>query len=152
MLITDECGAPGAQSSPPSAGEAPPPVQDMHGGSAGDAPKEYINNNIYFNNNQSTIDAGLEEILERSGIDGLYAENERELFKAALEQMYRANEIKVCGVAYPQKIVRQNMRRLDYEALSSAFDTLHARDFPPKSPINYLVSVIYRAIFETGNG
>jgi hypothetical protein len=148
MLISCECGAPKAPDSLPRAGDSPPLVHEAHGDSAGHAPKEYSNNNIHLSYNQSTIGAGLEEILDASGIDGLYNENERDLFRAAIEQMYRADEIKVCGVSYPQKIVRQNMRRLNYEVISSAFDTLHARDLPPKSPRKYLVSVMYRALFE----
>ena len=109
-------------------------------------PELYINNYNHMNYNQSIGE--LEGILEDCGIDGLKKEKDRDLFRQVITVMYHSKEITVCGNTYPQAVVHENMRKLSYEVVASTFDTLKALDAPPKSPINYLISVIYRGIFE----
>ena len=147
-----EIVAGGEFDAPPNAPPAPQSSeQDALPGEC-PAPKQYINNNINisFNNNHLSADETqeLDEILENSGIDGLNKEQDRDLFRQAITTMYQSKEIIVCGNTYPQSVVRKNLRKLNYEVIVHAFDTLKAMDFPPKSPINYLVSVLYRGIFE----
>ncbi len=147
-IVTGECDAlPGEQHAPTDSAQASPP-------SASPASKQYINNNIYnsFNNNHLSISEHdeLEEVLENCEIDGLYEENDRALFKQAITNMYQSKEITVCGNTYPQSVVRKNMQRLNYEVIAYAFDAMKAVEYPPKSPINYLISVLYRGIFEAG--
>lgn len=147
IVSGSECDAPpNAQSAPSdSAGHSP--------SSASPAPKQYSNNNIKdFNNNHLSIteQAELDKIIEQSGIDGLNNEQDRDLFRQVITTMYQSKEITVCGNTYPQSVVRKNMlQKLNYEVIAAAFDKLKAMDVPPKSPINYLVSVIYRGFFET---
>lgn len=146
-IVTGECDAPPSELCAPksSAQDSPP--------SASPAPKQYKTNNIKsFNNNYPSISETdeLEEILENSGIDGLYEEKDRDLFRHSITIMYQSKEITVCGNTYPQSVVRENMQKLDYEVIAYAFDTLKIMGCPPKSPVNYLISVIYRGIFEAG--
>ena len=126
-----------------------PPGKPDTPGSVQGTPKLYPKNYKEFNYNQSiTEPTELDEILENCEIDGLNKEKDRDLFRQAITTMYQSEEIKVCGNIYPQAVVRKNMRKLNYEVIAYAFDTLKAMDAPPKSPINYLVSVLYRGIFE----
>ena len=146
-IITGEYDAPTDERNAPIDGES-------HSlPSAYPAPKQYTNNNIKsFNNNHLSISESeeLETILENSGIDGLYEKCDKDLFKQAITSMYQSKEITVCGNTYPQSIVRKNMQKLTYEVVAYAFDILKAAEYPPKSPINYLISVLYRGIFEVG--
>jgi hypothetical protein len=151
VLTIGESDSPSAPNSSVGAGNSPPPVQDAHGNGAGEAPKEYSENNNQLSYNQSVIeDAELGEILENCELENLRDEKERELFRAAVEHMYLAESIDVCGANYPQSVVRKNLRRLNYGAVAFAHDALRARDAPPKAPLNYLISTLYHAIFEAG--
>ena len=128
-----------------------PPGKPDTPGSVQDTPELYINNynHINYKNNLSAEEpTELDTILENCEIDGLSNEKDRDLFRQAITTMYQSKEIKVCGNIYPQAVVRQNMQKLNYEVIAYAFDTLKTMTAPPKSPINYLVSVIYRGIFE----
>jgi len=135
----------GVQDIPSSECDTPPDKCGTPGSVQG-TPKLYINNYKEYNYNQSISE--LDEILENCEIDGLSEEKDRDLFRQAITTMYQSKEITVCGNIYPQSVVRQNMRKLNYEVIAYAFDILKAMETPPKSPINYLVSVLYRGIFE----
>jgi len=146
-IIIGEYDAPTDEQNAPidSAGVSP--------NSACPAPKEYSDNNINsFNNNHLSISESkeLEAILKNCGIDGLYEKSDRDLFIQAITNMYQSKEITVCGNTYPQSLVRKNMQKLNYEVIAYAFDILKSAEYPPKSPINYLISVLYRGIFEVG--
>ena len=135
-IIIGECDAPTGERNAPTDSE-PHSLP-----SAYLAPKQYTNNNIKsFNNNHLSINESeeLETILENSGIDGLYEKSDRDLFQQAITSMYQSKEITVCGNKYPQSVVRKNMQKLNYEVIAYAFDILKAAEYPPKSPINYLI-------------
>jgi len=148
-----EIVASGECDSPPNAPPAPRNSASHSPGGASSAPELYSTNNIkFFNNNNLSISeqAELEKIIEQSGIDGLNKQKDKDLFKQAITTMYQAKEITVCGNTYPQSVVRKNMaQKLNYEVVAAAFDKLRLMETPPKSPINYLMSMIYRGFFET---
>ena len=147
ILLYDEyCAPPSAPDAPPGSASPSPPDEQP-------APEQYIDNNINFlNNNHPSSDEAdeLEEILFQSEIDGLHKEKDRNLFHQVITNMYYAKEIMVCGIKYPQTVVRENMRRLDYEVIVHAFDTLHSMDVPPAAPQKFLTSVIFNELFIAG--
>jgi len=147
IVISGEC------SSPPNAQPAPSNGAYDSPGSECPAPELYSTNNIKsFNNNHLSIteQVELDKIIQQSGIDGLNKEKDKNLFQQAITTMYQSKEITVCGNTYPQSVVRKNMlSKLNYDVIAAAHDKLRLMEIPPKSPINYLVSMIYRGFFET---
>ena len=134
--------------------DTPPSEYDTSPSVSG-TPKLNVDNYIKFNNNynnQSISESEeLKKILDNCDIDRLYEEKDRNLFIQAIETMYFSKEINVCGIAYPQSEVREKIKMLKYEVIAFAYDTLQYLECPPKSPINYLISVLYRGIFEAYN-
>ena len=148
-----EIVASGECDSPPNAPPAPRSSAYDSPGSASPAPELYSVNNIKsFNNNHLSISeqAELDKIIEQSEIEGLKNEKDKELFQQAITEMYQSKQITVCGNTYPQSVVRKNLlSKLNYDVIAAAHDKLRLMEIPPKSPINYLVSMIYRGFFET---
>jgi len=147
IIASGECD------SPPNAPPAPSNSAGHSPSSASPAPELYSVNNIKsFNNNHLSIaeQNELNEIIEQSEIEGLNKKQDIDLFRQAITEMYQSKQITVCRNTYPQSVVRKNMeQKLNYEVIAAAYDKLRLMEIPPKSPINYLVSVIYRGFFET---
>jgi len=143
ILLYDEyCAPPDAPSALPG-NESPAPPDEYC------APEQYSDNNTYFlNNNHPSITeaAEIEEIVKQCRIDELYKEKDRRLFRQTITDMFNAKEITVCDNTYPQKEVRANMRRLNYDVICHAFDALNSTVVT--APKKYLRSVIYNGIFE----
>ena len=148
ILLYDEyCALPNEQCAPPGR-ESPAPPDECH------APEPYSNNNTYSLNDihpSITEATELEEILEQCEIEGLNNEKIEKLFCQTITDMYNAEKINVRGNTYPQKEVRANMRRLDYEIIVHAYNALTSSTIVT-TPKKYLTSVLYNGIFEVGVG
>jgi len=133
---------------PPDEQDTPPGKCDTPR-SAQDAPELYPYNYKENNYNHSLSEISeLEEILMNCEIEKLYEQKDKDLFTEAITTMYESKEIRVRGKLYPQSVVHENMKKLNYVVIAYAFDALKAMTQPPRSPINYLVSVLYRGIVE----
>lgn len=110
-------------------------------GSAPDAPELYKANNInYSNNNQSSIDS----ILENAELDRLHNDEDELLYKTVIEKMYHSKTITVDGNDIPQKTVREQLSKIDYEVIVEADNCIKYK--PVSNKIGYLISVIYNEL------
>ena len=110
-------------------------------GSAPDAPELYKSNNINSsNNNQSTIDS----ILENSELERLHNDDDELLYKTVIEKMYHSKTITVDGNVIPQKTVREQIEKIDYEVIVEADNCIKFKLVENK--IGYLISIIYNEL------
>ena len=119
----------------PSDSESPAPDSECG------AHELYSDNNINsFNNNQSIIS----KILEKAKLENFHKPNDRQLYKIVLEKMYNSKNITVEGNTAPQKDVREQLRKIDYEVMAGAHDSIQYKAVANK--VRYLMSVIYNAL------
>jgi hypothetical protein len=62
--------------------------------------------------------------------------------------MYFSESITVRGVKYDRATVRENLKKLNAAVIVSVSDRLALMGNPPRSPVKYLISTLYQAIFE----
>ena len=105
------------------------------------APELYSYNNInLLNKNQSSISL----ILENAELENFHKDDDRHLYKTVLEKMYNSKNITVDGSTIPQKVVREQLRKIDYEVMAEAHDSIRYKAVANK--VGYLTSVIYNAL------
>lgn len=148
-MMNGERPAPTGEPYAPSDSASPAPY-----GECG-TPELYSYNNIHiFNNHQLTgmhsravdkvNDQTISEIFENAELENFHKDDDRQLYKIVLEKMYNSKDITVDGTAIPQKAVREQLRKIDYEVMAEAHESTRYKAVANK--VGYLISVIYNAL------
>jgi hypothetical protein len=127
----------------PNSGECGAPI-----GAPG-AHKQYsYNNTKSFNNIHLSISEQneIDEIIENAQLYILHEQTDRKLFEEAIIRMYCAETIIVHSCTQSKFTVRQRLKKLNVEMITSAFDKFSNE--LPKRPVNYLISLLYTEMCE----
>jgi Replication initiator protein A (RepA) N-terminus. len=98
---------------------------------------------------QSVCDDGrLEEILEACALE-IFPQERAEVFRAAIEQLYYTDSLRIGSVCLPQSRVRSRLGGLNAAVLQNADNKLKQTSRTVKNSMGYIMSVIFNAIAET---